>query len=62
MQHIKQFNESLDDERKELMKELSKINKEIRNLQFKYDEKIKEIHTIEDKISKKKKHDSKGKK
>ena len=50
------LNKSLKDERKKLMSELHDLGGKIRKLQKKHDDKIKEIHKIEDEIAKKEDH------
>lgn len=57
---IKNFNnfdlvsESLEDDRKKLMQELSNIGKKIKKLEREYQQKIDDIHKLEDKIDKSK--------
>lgn len=46
------ISESLSDEKKKLMDRLSEINKERKKLDKEYDDTIKEIHKIEDKMDK----------
>lgn len=49
------INESLESERKALMGELTELGRKIKKLQSEYDNKIKEIHKLEDRIDKDKK-------